>query len=127
MEQRPSIMNVSNMLSATERAKQRVSDMLQLADDLKNDPRKEERLARCECPACFYFSRIGGAAMTRRLCMSCGKIELYGSTNTDALCPDCAKEHSLCKHCGGDLDMRTRRRNWPKPKTAENSSNLSGD
>lgn len=120
MEQRPVVMNIANMTAATERAKRRVADVQRLADDMKNDPRKDERLAQHECKACFYSSRIGGAAMTTRPCMSCGKVEMYGSTATDVLCMDCAKKHALCKHCGGDLNMKAGRKNWPTPKESVN-------
>ena len=43
---------------------------------------------------------------------------MYSSTNTDRLCMDCAKKHHLCKHCGGDISMRARRKDWPE-KDAE--------
>jgi hypothetical protein len=113
MEQRPAAMNKVNMIGATERAKARVKDWCDLAADATNDTRKAERLKRHECKACFYAGRIGGAAMTYRKCMSCGSDELYGSTATDVLCMACAVKHCLCKHCGGDLEMRTRRKEWP--------------
>lgn len=93
------------MVSETERSRRRVADVRQLADDMKNDPRKDERLKRHECRACFYSSRIGGAAMTTRPCMSCGEVVMYSSTATDVLCLECANEHALCKRCGGDLEM----------------------
>lgn len=89
------------------------------AEEVTNDARKNERLKRHECKACFYASRIGGAAMTTRPCMSCGSEEMYGSTATDVLCMDCATKHGLCKHCGGDLEMRTRRKDWPETPNAQ--------
>lgn len=114
MEQKPKIMNVCNMVYATESAKTYVRDLIAKADEIKTDARKKERVKACECAACFYRSGIGGAAMTNRPCMSCGKNQLYGSTYTDVLCLDCAEMHRLCKHCGGDLEMRVRRKEWPK-------------
>ena len=119
MQQRPIVMNKGNMIGATERAKARVKDWCDLAEEVTNDARKNERLKRHECKACFYASRIGGAAMTTRPCMSCGSEEMYGSTATDVLCMDCATKHGLCKHCGGDLEMRTRRKDWPETPNAQ--------
>lgn len=113
MQQRPAVMNKANMIAATERAKSRVEEMIDLAAQITSDARKSERSKRQECKSCFYFSRIGGAAMTVRPCMSCGRKEMYGSTATDVLCMTCATKHALCKHCGGDLEMRTRRKHWP--------------
>lgn len=115
MHQRPLLMNKANMVAATEWAKRHVQHVLDRAREIAEDTRKEERLKRHECKACFYSSRIGGAAMTTRPCMCCGKELMHSSTATDVLCLDCARQHSLCKHCGGDLEMRAGRRNWPIP------------
>ena len=112
MERSRAVMSKGNMLIATERAKGRVDELLRHADEVRDDSRKRDRQDRHECRACFYGGRIGGAAMTRRDCMCCGESQLYGSTATDVLCLECAKIHKLCKHCGGDLEMRTRRREW---------------
>ena len=118
MQQRPIVMNKGNMIGATERAKARVKSWAELAAEVESDARKADRLKRHECKACFYASRIGGAAMTTRPCMSCGSEEMYGSTNTDVLCMGCATTHGLCKHCGGDLEMRARRKDWPEQHNA---------
>ncbi len=122
MNQRPAVMNVGNLTAWTERAKQRVQAWVDLANRATMDTLKTDRLERHECVACFYSSKIGGAAMTYRPCMSCGTDELYGSTATDVLCLQCAVAHRLCKHCGGDLEMKVRRNAWdqyraPAPAT----------
>ena len=119
MEQRPMAMKKGNMIGATERAKARVKAWADLATEVESDARQVARLDRHECKACFYASRMGGAAMTKRPCMSCGSVEMYGSTNTDVLCMGCATKHSLCKHCGGDLEMRARRNDWPEQHNAD--------
>lgn len=119
MEQRPQAMSKSHMIGATERAKQRVKSWLDLAAEVQADARKTARLAALECKACFYASRIGGAAMTCRACMSCGSREVYGSTNTDVLCAPCATAGDLCKHCGGDRELRSRRKTWPTPRAEQ--------
>ncbi len=113
------IMNKGNMIGATERAKAHAGEWIRHAEEVTNDARKQERLSSHECKACFYSSRIGGAAMTSRPCMSCGSVEMYGSTNTDVLCRSCATQHELCKHCGGDLEIRTRRKECPVTPNVE--------
>lgn len=129
MAQRPMVMSKATMVGATERAQQRIKAWLDLARSVETDARKSERLAQLECKACFYSSRMGGAAMTYRPCMSCGSNELYGSTNTDVLCTPCATAGDLCKHCGGDRELRARRKTWPaaysdrKPTGADQPSN----
>lgn len=119
MKDKPAIMNIGNMMLWTERAKYRVTSFLLTAKEIAEDIRKEARLKKHFCKSCFYMDRVAGSATTERECMSCNVKEMYGSTSTDALCMDCAKHHYLCKHCGGDLDMRPRRRVWPKKLKGE--------
>lgn len=103
MEQRPVVMSKSLMISATERAQRRIKEWEEFSTAVLTDGRKEERLTRLECKACFYPGRVGGAAMTYRPCMSCGSRELYGSTNTDVLCAPCATAVTLpTKRTGAD-------------------------
>lgn len=116
MKRRPAIMSKCHMIGATEHAVAYIKDILKLADDIQNDTQRKQRLEKQNCKRCFYQSRLGGAAMTEQPCMCCSKNEMYGSTATDVLCLECAKKHDLCKHCGGDLEMRTRRKNWPQPE-----------
>lgn len=116
MKQQPMIMNPANMVDASYFSSSRVTNAMEFARKLVDDPDRAERTAKQSCKACYYFTQIGGAAITTRPCMCCGKDQIYGSTNTDALCLDCAKNHDLCKKCGGDIKMNSRRRNWPKPE-----------
>jgi len=105
------------MLRATDGARDVVEHHLNVARKLTEDPQKSEREARSLCRCCFYvISSAGGAAITEQPCGLCLAPQSYGSTNTDVLCLPCAREHSLCKRCGGDRDMRVRRRNWPERK-----------
>lgn len=75
-----------------------------------NDIYKELRVIAQECQRCYYITKVGGASMTTVLCGICEKEMMFGSTCTDTVCLDCAKKHRLCKHCGGDIDMKTRRK-----------------
>lgn len=118
-EQRPMAMDVANMSRATEMARLRVKHVLDLAEQISTDARKAERLKRQECKGCFYGSRLGGAAITQRACMCCAQMQSYGSTATDVLCMPCAQKSELCKHCGGDIELRVRRRKWPQAYSAE--------
>lgn len=116
MEQRKAVMDQRSMAMATHLAKAQCESVINQAENIKGDRYKEARLKSQFCKACFYSSRIGGQAMTTRPCMSCGSPELYSSTATDKLCLACAQEGNLCKRCGGDIDLRERRRKWPAPK-----------
>ena len=124
MEQRPAVMSKSLMVRETERSKSRVESWIKLAEEVSSDAKHDLRVKKCECKACFYASRVGGAAMTERACMCCGAVTLYGSTATDVLCQECAEKHSLCKHCGGDLELRIRRKNWPDAEIILNSEEI---
>lgn len=108
-------MTAATMARATLRATEKIQSVLDYAQQLETDPRREERLAKQFCKACFYGPpRVAGAAMTTQPCMCCGEDQQYGSTNTDVLCLDCAKAHDLCKHCGGDLALQLDRKDWPE-------------
>lgn len=116
MEMPAKQMTKERMKNNTHFSKQYVEAVLKQATQILEDSSKKERIAKSLCKACFYRGgRVGGAAITERPCMSCGETQVYGSTATDALCLDCAKEHSLCKNCGGDREMRERRKDWPGP------------
>ena len=116
MERKRRKMSVATLISSTSLSKRRVEAALKLAEQFREDPQKAERLTACLCIPCFYSSSWGGAAITQEPCMCCGAVQMYGSTNTDALCMDCAQEAHLCKHCGGDVELRTGRKNWPRAK-----------
>ena len=84
---------------------------LKRCEDTLNDVNKKERIEKQECIYCFYLdSRVGGSCMTTSYCGICNKTLHSGNTNTDALCIDCAKKHKLCKHCGGDINLKSRRK-----------------
>jgi hypothetical protein len=107
-------LDVVAMTSATHRAANVADDFIQRATRLQDDPEREKRISACLCRVCYYVSgRIGGAAMTTQPCAGCGEDQHYSSTATDNLCVSCAREHNLCKRCGGDREMRTLRRKWP--------------
>ncbi len=120
MEQRPMIMSPGNLVYQTEWAKTNVKSITELATKLINDPERGARLKKGLCISCYYSSHtVAGQAITSRACMSCGKTQTYSSTATDALCHPCAVDHDLCKKCGGDVYLRTRRKKWPQPTKGE--------
>ena len=114
MRQEPATMSNTMMSRSTYRAVARVKEWVYMAEMVTHDTRKTDRMARHECRACFYAPRIGGAAMVWRPCMSCGVDVVFRSTATGVLCELCAVKHSLCKHCGGDVEMRGDRTDWPE-------------
>lgn len=78
------------------------------------DNNMKARLAKIECKSCFYLKtgRVGGAAMTQWFCGICGEEQRASSTNHDTICSACAKKHSLCKYCGGDIDLNEDRKKY---------------
>lgn len=115
MRNRRIVLTPQSMKHATWIAESKVKDLLKMAARLSADIEKEQRLAQHLCKACYYRGpSIGGAAITVAACGCCGKEETYATTCTDALCLTCAQTHSLCKHCGGDIDMNANRKNWPQ-------------
>jgi len=107
-------LDATAMADATARAQRYRDDLLTRAEAMRADPARLERRASGLCGRCHYgAARIGGAAMVMQPCAACWVEQRSGSTNTDALCQPCADRHDLCKHCGGDREMRSSRRDWP--------------
>jgi hypothetical protein len=88
------------------------ANRLEKAVRFATDNLKSRRTEQQECRYCFYLhsERIGGRAITTGECGICGEIMMFNFTCTDAVCPECATKYQLCKHCGGDIDMRVKRK-----------------
>jgi len=92
--------NKGNIELWTNTTRSRIRNYIEFADKLKNDPDKNIRKSKNLCVLCYYGPLAGGSAVTETECAACGKELLFGNTNVDILCDDCAKVHKLCKHCG---------------------------
>ena len=106
MNQRGVPVDKDYVSSQTHFAKKEVRTSIENHEKLKFDTEREQRLKEQLCPQCYYLNkhRIGGAAMTTRPCGICEKDVLYSSTATDKVCPECAKEHEICKRCASVVD-----------------------
>ena len=82
---------------------------------------RAERVADCTCPMCYKRSRVGGATCCEAPCGICRETIRSGSTCVDVVCRACAKRAGLCRVCGGDSEMKMRRKGWnlSKPDTGE--------
>ena len=117
MKQHKKRIDLNSVYGATAKAKDRTDNVIENARQLTEDPDKAKRKEENQCPACFYvFGRMGGASITHRPCGICEKDMMFGSTCTDSICDECASENGLCKHCGGDIDMKHRRKERPFEK-----------
>ncbi len=112
-----------SILRANNWAKMRIESTLEAAEKYRSDPNREKRKEMAECLVCSEARRIGGCAMTTAICGICGKELLFGNTCVDVLCLDCAKANQLCKHCGGDIDLKDRRK--PRPYEARKFDTVS--
>lgn len=57
--------------------------------------------------------------LTERQCGLCDQRQWFGNTCVDVICENCARTHNLCRHCGGDIEMKERRRKWPQRVSGE--------
>ncbi len=85
---------------------------IQNAQNAEKDSERKKRLESNLCKYCYYLrgSIIAGAAITTTTCMICSKEMTFGSTATDKICSECAKNHKLCKRCISDIDYKERRK-----------------
>lgn len=104
--------DAASIWRATDEAKFRVESMRRRLVDFDSDARKPERLRSCECGYCFYInaSRLGGAAMTKTECGICHKEMMFCNTCVDLVCKECSRKHQICVHCGGDIEMKHRKK-----------------
>jgi hypothetical protein len=114
MDRKAPILDQYLMVISTNRARSQVDSIIAQARAMEQDEDQAARLARHFCKGCHYPRRMAGQAFTNQPCACCAEPQTYSSTSTDNLCLPCAKEHSLCKHCAGDLEMRVGRRKWPE-------------
>lgn len=99
-------LTLSEVLTRTANNRESLANARQMVDD----PEREKRLKAQECILCFYSLKAGGSAVSYVVCGLCDEEVGSGSTNVPRLCPDCARAHRLCGHCGGDLEMKGRRK-----------------
>ena len=87
-----------------ERMKERI---LKFDTDSENETRYDKQV----CKFCYYLgSRAGGAACSSRPCAMCETTLHSGNTCVDILCKGCAIVNKLCTCCGGDIDLKPKRR-----------------
>lgn len=106
-------------------AKQWLDAMAECVTLMDEDKDKHVRHSIAECQYCYRpygHGRQGGTVTTRVQCGLCDTILAHNNTCVDVLCLDCAKANQLCKHCGGDVDMKRRRRT-EQPKACKEEAN----
>lgn len=106
VEHKPMPFKAATLLAATARARNSIIQVSELAKAFEEDAHKGIRFLKSECKVCFYTHKIGAQAFTTRECACCGVDQVYGHSATDVLCVECSVKHSLCKHCGGDIDLQ---------------------
>ncbi len=124
MERKRPVIAEDQMLRSIQQAtyysKIHFDEMMVKAENAKADKLKTQRLKAGECAFCFYFrdSRFGGAAITTSNCRGCGEQMTFSNTNTDDFCKKCSEKYELCVRCGGDLNLRAKRRTlvYDKPE-----------
>lgn len=96
----------------TYRAIENYDSFMARAENARTDREREKRLASQLCSSCFYLqgAMFAGAAITESNCCFCDKPTMFGSTHTQPLCLDCAKQHRLCIECMADIDLKMRRK-----------------
>jgi DNA-directed RNA polymerase subunit RPC12/RpoP len=78
----------------------------------QNDPDQAKRKESLKCKRCFYLRAGGfaGQAFTEQDCGICETTMIFSSTATDVVCPDCAKAHDICVECGGNIEIKVKKK-----------------
>ena len=82
------------------------SQLKNLRTKLNNYDNDNQKQTRDTCRCCYYINcdRAAFQAFTTVNCRNCGKEMVFPTSHTDRLCPECANELNLCKHCGSSMD-----------------------
>ncbi len=99
---RKTITNKS-IASDTIMSQYRIESYRSFLNDIDNDPRKDDRLKKHECKACYYRKTMVGQAFSERQCAICPEIIRWHNTGVPVLCLSCAKSLKLCTQCGGTI------------------------
>lgn len=77
-------------------------------DEFRRDARRPDRMKAHECKTCFYLraSRVGASVPTEVACRICGEAMLFGTAVTTEICEKCGREHSACRMCLADVELR---------------------
>jgi hypothetical protein len=105
-------LDVTKIQNATFLARQFLADATRKVLEAKQDARRVERLAACECSWCFYFrsGRISGQGFTAWNCAGCGAQNTYHNTSVPKACKTCSKRFRICVSCLADLKLAPRRK-----------------
>lgn len=87
---------------ATARSKALYDGFLDRADQARQDARRDARLRRPECRACFYLMAPPERASGN--CAGCNGLLAFN----EAFCSRCAAHRSVCRRCGADLEFKKR-------------------
>lgn len=105
------VIDAATIEMATGTARHRLQHAIEYARRIQEDPDRPKRHAKGECPACYYSGgRMAGQAFTQRQCGLCDAVILHSNTAVPVLCGPCADKHGLCRNCGGDREMKSRRK-----------------
>lgn len=94
-------------------------------EDWRADQEHDARKLRSECKTCYYLrGGVAGQAFTRWTCILCGDERQHHNTMTPRVCEPCAKLAKVCVLCGGDVDLKAKRKNrkMPTPKAVQHDA-----
>lgn len=104
--------------SATGHANGYVNSMKSSVANFDNDPERDKRLSESRCVVCFYERFAAHATACSRQCGLCDEKLSVGNSRVPVLCVACATKNGLCAMCGGDMELKHRR----KPRAYETDS-----
>jgi hypothetical protein len=111
VRQNSSRYDIVTYTDASHRNLEMFKDLREIVLNISADTNREDRLEKSLCLVCYHYrSRAGGQAITHKPCDICLEDMCFASTCTDKLCKTCSKKLKVCTRCGGDMELKTRRK-----------------
>ena len=96
----------------TDYAKYYSDEHIKNSMEFLTDSNKKKRLELGKCKFCFYLhgSGFSGQAISKWNCKVCNDPHVHENTSVPKICYACSDIYELCTVCGGDVEMRMRRK-----------------
>lgn len=86
-------------------AKRKFTEMEEMLNGYRFDPKVIKRKESQECKSCFYLrgDRFSTQAFRDYDCRNCGKTSQWHNGDAPRFCSECSNIHNACVRCGANI------------------------